>query len=514
MRFSARLIAAYLCLTTGLLPAAAAVSTDALPELGDPSAATLSPEAERALGARTMQQIRASGAWLDDPEVNGYLDQLGHRLTSADPQEGLDFRFFAMNSSQINAFALPGGYVGVNTGLVMEADSESELASVLAHEISHVTQHHIARQLQGQSGNSLLMLAGLLAAILAGASGNGQVAEAAVASTMAGSMQSQINYTREHEQEADRIGFSLLQRAGFDPRAMASFFLRLQTATRLQDNANIPSWLRTHPLTQARIAEAQDRALASPYKQVPDSPDFHLVRALIRSYDGTADEAVARLGEQVQRSSGMHRDAARYGLAAAMLRAQKFDAALAELAKLDAAGFRHPMVEALAGQILQQAGRTDDALARYRSAMARYPNHLQLTLDYPRTLLKARRPKEAAEFAERTLYRLRDNADLHQIAAEASAALNRRTSSHLHQGEYYALTGDLREARIQFELAVAARDGSERELALAEERLGAMRRAERAERSAGGPIERRRAAHDNQLKPGSPVRALPSFTRP
>ena len=257
-----------------------------------------------------------------------------------------------MNSMPLRS---PAGTLGVNTGLILSTQNESELASVLAHEISHVSQHHIARQIAGQAGNQVLSIAAMLGALIAAGTGNGQAAIAAMTGVSAAQIQSQINYTREHEQEGDRIGFQLLTNAGFDPRAMASFFERLQQATRLADAASIPSYLRTHPLTHERVAEAQDRAFSSSYKQVPDSQEYNLVRALLRSYEGQPQEAVARFTKDLQEGHYTDRNALRYGLTAAYLRRQNFSAAERELTGLERDKIHHPMIEALAGQVLTQS---------------------------------------------------------------------------------------------------------------------------------------------------------------
>jgi predicted Zn-dependent protease len=505
LRLRAGLAALLLALSSGWAGAGSA-----LPDLGDSSARILSAQAERDIGRQVMRQLHSSGGYFSDPEVNAYLENLGHRLVAGDPDIGGDFEFFAVGAREINAFALPGGYVGVNTGLILATENESELAAVLAHEITHVTQHHIARQMEAQSASQLAMLAGMAAAVLAGASGNGQAAQAAVTGATAGAMQSQINYTRDFEKEADRIGFQLLDKAGFDPRAMASFFLRLQQATRLQDNAT-PGYLRTHPLTYERVAEAQDRAFSSPYKQVRDSLEYPLVRALLKSYEGTPEEAVAALRRQLDTPRTESRNAARYGLAAALLRADKLKEAMAEVDTLDKGGFHHPMVEALAGQILLQSGQHAAAKTRYESALARYPGHLQLVYDYPRNLIKARDFAAAASFCEGQLTRRRKDATLREIAAEAYAGIGRQTLSHYHLGELYAEQGELREAVQQLEIAARAQDSGEQAQAQVEGRLVALRKQQRDQRrEAGGGPSRGYAATG-----GTPLSSpLPSFTKP
>lgn len=476
-----------------------------LPDLGDAAESTLSRQSEHALGEQTMRSLKAAGAMLDDPEIDAYLDALGHRLVATDPDlAGQPFRFFAVDSNQLNAFALPGGHIGVHTGLIAATQSESELASVLAHEISHVGQHHIARQIAAQSGGQMLSMAAMVAAILAAGTGNGQAAMAAATGATAAQQQSMIDYTREHEQEADRIGFQLLVRAGFDPRAMASFFERLQQRTRLVDAGTTPAWLRTHPLTAQRVADAEDRAFAQPYRQVPDSQDYHLARALVRSYEGTPRDAEQRLAAEL--AEGRHRDrsAARYGLAAAQLRAGHFSAAEATLDGLVRDGFRHPMLEALAGQILSQSGRDAAARARLEAALKRYPDHLQLVYDYPALLIRGGDHRAAIAFLDAQLARRPADATLHRQAAEAWAALGQPLQSHRHQGEYYALSGDAKAALEQLQLALKDTDDDSPERQIVEARLQALRTRERETRS-GTPGDARGNKPEHSLYPHLPA---------
>jgi predicted Zn-dependent protease len=449
-----------------------------LPDLGDESQSLMSPAQERKIGEMVVRQIHAAGAYLDDPEVNDYLNDLGHRLVAAVPDSRQDFEFFAVADWGINAFALPGGYVGVNTGLILLTQTESELAAVLAHEISHVTQHHMSRSLAGQQRSMLYSLAALalaLAMARSGSSAGGQAAGAAVASAQAIAMQTQINFTREHEYEADRIGFQRLEAAGFDVTAMATFMTRMQKAGQFTDG-NGPSYLRTHPVTYERIAEAQARAYGKPYKQVPDSLDFQMVRSLIRSYSGTPREAVAYFVSAIADRKFNSEVAARYGLVASYLRAQDFTKAKAELANLEKIAPPHPMIEAMAGHVLMEAGDLDLAIARFKSALGRYPNKMQLIYDYPEALLKAGRAKEAAAFLDDQLLRYPTSGPLHRIAAQAYASLGKKLQQYQHQGEYYAWQGDLKGAVGQFELAAKAGDGDFYQSSMVETRLRALRR--------------------------------------
>ena len=342
----------------------------------------------------------------------------------------------------------------------------------------------------------------MLLAIIAG--GRGDVAIAAITGANAAQAQAAINYTREHEHEADRVGFTLLERAGFDPRAMASFFERLQQQTRVLDG-NAPVWLRTHPLTQTRIAEAQDRAFDKTYRQVPDSQEFQMVRALLRSYEGDAAQAVARLAAELKEGRYRDRTAARYGHAAALLRAKDLVRAKTEVDTLERDGMRHPMIEALAGLILQQSRDYAGAIARYEAALKRYPDHLQLVYDYPRTLLLAGDPARAVRFAEDRLLRRTDDGDLHQMAAEGYAALGQPMQSHYHQGEYYAAQGNTKGAIEQLELATRMRGGDYRVMLIAESRLRELREQQREILKTG------RASASAAISARSP--SLRAFTR-
>jgi beta-barrel assembly-enhancing protease len=485
-----RAISLVLAIALALAPMGVVPQT--LPELGDPSGADMSFAQERRIGESVVRDLRLSGAYLDDPEVNGYLNELGNRLVTAIPGAPFDFLFFAVNDATINAFALPGGYVGVNTGLILLTQNESELAAVLAHEISHVTQHHIARSISKQKDAMLTTLAALAAAIIAarvGGSAGGQVAQAAVASAQGLGIQMQIDYTRQIEQEADRLGFQRLDAAGFDVTAMATFMERLQRASRFVEGS-APSYLRDHPVTYERIAEAQARAQGKPFKQVKDSLDFNMVRALVRSYQGTTKEAILFFEDALAEKRYNDPIAARYGLIAALLRAQDFKRAQAELLILEKIAPPHPMIDAMAGQILMQSGQLSAAIARYQAALVRYPNKQQLIYDYPEALLKDKQPAKAAAYLTEQLLRYPNDGPLHLLAAKAFAALGKQLLAHQHQAEYYAWLGNLPGAVVQFELAVKAGDGDFYQASVAESRLREMRQevADQKKRvTEGGP---------------------------
>jgi predicted Zn-dependent protease len=485
-----RAVAAMVALALALAPCAVVPQT--LPELGDPSGALLSLAQERRLGESVVRDIRLSGAYLDDPEVNAYLNELGNRLVTAVAGAPFDFEFFAVNDPSVNAFALPGGYVGVNTGLILLTQTESELAAVLAHEISHVTQHHIARSISNQKDAMLATLAALAAAIVAarsGGSSGSQIANAAMSSAQGLAIQMQIDFTRQNEQEADRLGFQRLDAAGFDVTGMATFMERLQRAGRFVEGT-APSYLRDHPVTYERIAEAQARAQGKAFRQVKDSLDFNMVRALVKSYQGTPKDAIVFFEDALVEKRYNEPVAARYGLVAALLRAQDFKRAQAELDVLEKSAPPHPMIEAMAGQVLMQSGKLKEAIARYQAALARYPTKRQLIYDYPEALLKDNQPAKAAAFLSDELSLYPSDGPLQLLAARAYAALGKQTLAHHHQAEYYAWLGNLNAAVTQYELAVKAGDADFYQASVAESRLRALRQEvvdQKKRVSQGGP---------------------------
>jgi predicted Zn-dependent protease len=438
-------------LLSSLVPAAVAQSE--LPELGDASGAELSLQTEKKIGQQIMNEIRLEEpSYLDDPEIEAYLNQIGGRLAAASPDPTLGFYFFPIQDPMINAFAMFGGYVGVNTGLLLAVQNESELAGVLAHEISHVTQRHLARGIAKQSQISTASLLAIAIAILAARS-NGDVSGAALASSSAGAAQAQLGFSRDFEREADRVGFQTLEKAGFDPHAMSTFFERLQRATRVYEN-NAPVYLRTHPLTLERISDMQNRELGVPYRQVPDSLDFHLVRAKLQAERGTPDEAVAYFRSVLAEQKAANVTAARYGLALALTRQNDWKGAEQILGELRG-GARpgSPMIERLYAEARLQRGDTAGGLAVYKEALTRFPNAFALVNGYTEALLRGRRADEAQRFIDAQLQKNGSDARLYELQAKVYAARGKEALQHKALAEAYALQGRLPAAIEQLEIA-------------------------------------------------------------
>ena len=309
-------------LAIGLPQAFAQTTGNELPDIGTPASTTLSLADEYKIGLMIMRSLREAGQIVEDPEINEYLQSLGMRLSSQAHEGAHRFTFFAVRDSGINAFALPGGFIGVNAGLVKATRSEAELAGVLAHEIAHVTQRHIARSLQNAGRANLASAAAILAAILIGAT-TGLPSDAVLGSVTAAqglAAQSQINYTRANEAEADRVGIGILAAAGFDPVAMPEFFGTMQQRAG-GAGRNIPDLLRTHPVTSERIAETRDRASRMERPRTPDSTSYALIRDRLELETISQETVLRDLYPAAKSADYPSTDAEQYGRALALVRA-------------------------------------------------------------------------------------------------------------------------------------------------------------------------------------------------
>jgi predicted Zn-dependent protease len=444
-----------------------------LPDLGEVSTGAFSDKDEREVAAVIMRDIRASRNVLDDPEVTEYVNNLGYRLVAASDDNKREFEFFVVKDHTLNAFALPGGFIGVHTGLISAVQNESELAGVLAHEIGHVTQKHIARLIASQERTLIPSLAALAVAILAARS-NPNVTQAALASAQAGQIQSSLNYTREHESEADRTGMRTMVRAGFDPQAMATFFERLQKIGRFSDSA-APAYLRTHPLTTERMADMQNRAGQLPYRQVPSRLDFELVRAKVRATDEDSRSAAQLFETQIREGRYANLTAARFGLVTALLRSGDRARARSEFVKLETSASPHPMVQHLGAEIDMARGDTAGAVARLRHALKQFPNSRPLVYALGDAVLNLGDIPAGLALANEYLALYPDDYRLYALKAHAHAQAGQQLASHRAQAEAYVRQGLVAAAIEQLEAGIKAADGDFYQLSSAEARLRELR---------------------------------------
>jgi len=459
--------------------AAPVALADGLPELGDASQSVFTPAMERRIGESIMERIRVDRAYLDDPEIADYLNDLGSRLVAASPDSRQAFEFFVIADPTVNAFAMPGGYIGVHTGLVLTAQSESELAAVLAHEVAHVTQRHIARMVAGQQRNQLASLAALALAILASRS-SGQASQAILTGVQAASIQSQLDFTRDHEREADRVGFQILERAGFDVRAMPLFLERLQRANRVYDGS-APSYLRTHPVTFERIADLQNRTETAAYRQIPDNPRFQMVRAKLRAQQDDPRQALEQIEDALRERRFISEAAMRYSLVSALVRTKDYGRARTELGTVERLRPADPSVATLKGRLLTDSGDAAAAEAHYTASMRAFPHYRGLRYDFVDLLVRRGRADRALALVDEAQAITPGDARLFALQARCYEALGRRTLQHRAQAEFYVRQGNLAGAIEQLQIALRAGDGDFYLLSSVEARLRGLR-AEDAER--------------------------------
>lgn len=449
-------------------------SADDLPDLGESARAELSPQLERKVGERIMNEIRLrEPSYIDDPEVDDYLNRLGRRLVEASDNPNGDFHFFAIRDNTVNAFAMFGGFIGMNTGTILTAQSESELAGVLAHEIGHVTQNHLARQIAKGKQNTIPSMIAMAVGILAARS-NSDIAAATITSAQAGVVQAQLAYTRDYEREADRLGYQTLEKAGFDVRSMGDFFERLQKASRLYEN-NAPVYLRSHPLTLERISDMQNRAQLAPYRQVISDLDFYLLRAKLRAQMGTPREAVSEFELQLREKKYASLSAVRYGLAIAHMRAKDAVAAQKEMDAINALKVSSPMISGLAADIRVASNDIPGAQAIYREALQRFPQSKSLIYGYAEALLSGRQYDQCLLFLDSQLQISFSDFKLYGLQARTYSALGKRLQQHRAQAEYYYLKGQLTQAVEQLQYAQKETDGNFFEQSVVDARLRELR---------------------------------------
>lgn len=448
-------------------------TADGLPELGDSALLALSLQDEQRIAEEVLRDVSTSSDVINDIEVVDYLQNLGYRLASNGPDPQQRFTYFVVKDDSINAFAMPGGVIGVHSGLILAAGSESELASVIGHEIGHVVQHHIARMIAQQKQDAWKSWAAMAFALLA-ARANPQLAGASMQAATAGAIQRQLDFTREHEREADRIGLQVLGQAGFDVRGMPAFFDKLLKGSRFYEGS-APSFLRTHPLTTERIADVNNRVEQLPYRQVIDSPEFHYVRAKLRAAAGSPQQAVQWFEAALREKKYANESSQHYGLTLALLRAGNLQRAQQEMAWLRSHAPRHPMLETLAAHVQVAMGHPQEAAGLFRQGLKLYPNHRGLIYGSAELLLATNQPAAVIELAESRHASLPDDAYLYELKSKAYTMQGRNLLRHQAQGEAYYRRYNVPAAIEQMELALKNGDADFYQLSIVESRLRQLR---------------------------------------
>jgi len=412
-----------------------------LPDMGSTAASALSPAEERKLGDAFMRNIRQNVKLVEDPLIEDYISSLGNLLVGFAGYHPFDFAFFIVDDQRINAFAGPGGYIGINSGLILNSESESELASVISHELAHVTQHHLIRSFEAANKLSVPTAAAVIAAIILGAR-NPQAAEALLAAGIAGNAQSQLSFSRQHEQEADRIGIETLFQAGFDPRAMPVFFERLQQASRFVESG-APEFLSTHPVTLSRVADSRNRAEQFQFKQVADSVEYQIMRARVQYLADTQkpDQRVKFYERNL--ASGKYRSelAARYAYILALIDNNDHTTARSQIVELLRRDKERVPYFAAQAQIEIHAGNTKLATEILQHALQLFPHDTPLTLQLGELLINSGSAIQAHVLLLNQGRFEIDNPAYYQLLARAAERLNDQREAHEALAEYHYLFG-------------------------------------------------------------------------
>lgn len=415
-----------------------------LPQIGEAGGEVISPQEEYGIGVQIIDELRESGAILEDPQIQEYIHDLGMRLASHSDNPTLHFGYYVIDEDDINATTLPGGFIVVNSGLFLLTKNEDELAGVLAHETGHVTQRHLARQVEDEQDHAFLNIATMLAALVAASrASDPDVAMGALATAQGAMIQHQINYTRGDEEEADRVGVATMARAGFQPQGMIDFFAEMQKNSSLNGYDKIPEFLLDHPLDLNRMTEAENRASELHVPVRPDSRTYPLMKMRLlamQNNDGT-DKQLADFQGLVDDSKGWDQVAARYGQALVMQKAGHYDDAVKAMRSLatqydDVTAFRIGLADA---QI--HAGNTPAGIATYAEAMKLFPDSSPLTLSYANDLIDANRPQHAIDLLLPLSLASDSEPEAVHLLAKAYDKAGDSGDSHFYMSQYYLANG-------------------------------------------------------------------------
>ncbi len=424
-----------------------------LPNMGEPADNALSPIEERQLGAQFMREIRTQLPLVRDIPVTEYIQTLGNRLALASgKRSSSDFTFFVINDPQINAFAIPGGYVGVNVGLALAMDIEEQLASVVAHEVAHVTQRHHARAFALSNQYSVRTAATIFAALLIGQA-SPQAGQAALAAGMAANQHNAVNFTRTNEIEADRIGIEILTNAQYDPSAMAESFAILRRENRLNTSRDALQYLRTHPLDNNRIAEAKDRANSKPSRSLAPQIDFQLFKARLAVL--STDDKGQLLRTYQAKFNASPTPETTYGIALLHAEANRLDQAIEYLDEFDQFSGTHPLVQLSRAQVLERKGDLDASMAILESLHQNYPERFSVVEKLVDLQVRKRQISNAKRISKQYIRRAPNpNPLAWRQLAQLQQRVGEQAESHESLAKYFTGINELGRAQNQLKLAL------------------------------------------------------------
>ncbi|PHQ26409.1 peptidase M48 [Marinobacter guineae] len=433
------------------LPAQAQDSS--LPSIGGSGGGLIAGQQESDIGQQVMVSIRRSAPRITDPLVYDYLSAITYRLVPSAPLQNRDLTLALIDSPAINAFAVPGGIVGVNGGLFLNAATEQQFASVLAHELAHLSQRHFARRMEQQEASAPLTLAGMIAGIVLSAVTQSDIGFAAIAGTQALAVQNMLAYSRAHEQEADRVGLDILATAGMDPRGMPEMFEIMMRQNRMQGN-RLPEYLSTHPLTQSRVADTRNRAEQYPDEEIRDGQEYHLIRSRLQvHYAPSPDVAVETFEAYLDKPDVQRNEAIRYGLSVAYLEARQYEKAANILSELLTTNPGRITFQVSLAEVRLAQNRPDDARAILMDALARNPGNYPITYTLAQTEIADGNGTVAAEYLKQLTRTWPSQEHLWLKLAEAEGMARNIVGVHRARAEYDVLMGDLESAQRQLRQA-------------------------------------------------------------
>jgi predicted Zn-dependent protease len=430
-------ISALIVFLLGTISVSALNKKNELPEIGVVASSAISLDKEVLIGEALMRQLRGQAPIINDPLLEEYIQDIGNRLVAQADNVKFPYKFFIINNPDINAFAFFGGHIGIHTGLIFNTRNESELASVLAHEVSHVTQRHIARSIEAKQKSSPLQIASLLGSILV-AVVNPEVGMAAIQASNAASAQSSINYTRKNEKEADRVGIAIMAEAGFDPNGASSFFGILAEKNRLKSTPF--AFLLTHPLPESRIADARMRAASFRPRNIPESLNFHLAKTrILARYYANPKRNIQYFSDILRKQDYVFKQVTEYGLALSYLANQQFEPALKLINGLLLQDPNNLFYIDTYTDIAIEMNQHQKAIDKLSAQIIHAPYNRVLTLNLANVLIKAGNIERAISLLKDYLLINPENLLAYDLLSEAFSSSEQKLEMHQVKAEIYAL---------------------------------------------------------------------------
>ncbi len=446
------------CLTFLFICTATRADEVELPDLGNAGGSLYSGEQEYKLGQAWLRSFRSQVRTVSDPILAGYLEDLIYRLATHSQLDDRRLELVVVHNPALNAFAVPGGIIGVHDGLLLHAETEDELAGVLAHELAHLSQRHFQRGQEEARRNRIPNMAALLASLVVLATAGGDAGMAAITATQAAALQNQLRFSRQHEIEADRIGMLTLVDAGIDPNAIPRMFERMQRAARYRQSP--PEFLSSHPVTESRIADSRTRAREYVVPTHSDDIEYQLMRARVQvSYADNAGAAIKRFKAALENKDG-NATAAHYGLALAYIKTNQLEAAHAELQPLLRQDPDRITFIAAQAEIESRGGHYVEAADILKQQLSINPENHPLTMQYAELLLKQGNAKETQKLLLRQVKNHPHDEHLWYLLAETHGLAGDIPAVHQARAEYFVLNGvfDLAQKQLRYALKLVQGD--------------------------------------------------------